>query len=314
MMIGQTEVMKITKIAEGCASRKAASESGSQASGGTVRSTWNSGSSPRVASGEVPISSPVAMPATAESAKPSATRWRLASRCQNSPLSSPPRSKNGSVMRSRESVHTLDGGGSVALGPLATSSHRPTRASTTRSGGNTVSTIGRSRAAREGRANCPGSETETEAAAGTGLETATFMVSGRGRLLNGKRGEVGGRVVRIEDLAVEEGLAAAAGAARHFGGGHAGAGGGGAPDAFAVHLVDQLRGVRAFGQHAPAHVLREEPQLVAAERIGGVVAPEFHQERRVRDLAAVAVVDVPLAPRQDVRHRHVEPGAAADDG
>ena len=41
--IGQTLVMKITKIAEGWPSRKAASESGSQASGGTVRSTWKIG-------------------------------------------------------------------------------------------------------------------------------------------------------------------------------------------------------------------------------------------------------------------------------
>jgi len=49
MMIGQIDVMKMTKIAEGWPSRKAASESGSQASGGIVRSTWNSGSSPRMA-------------------------------------------------------------------------------------------------------------------------------------------------------------------------------------------------------------------------------------------------------------------------
>jgi hypothetical protein len=41
--------MKITKIAEGWPSRNAASESGSQASGGTVRSTWKIGSSPRIA-------------------------------------------------------------------------------------------------------------------------------------------------------------------------------------------------------------------------------------------------------------------------
>ena len=49
MMIGQIAVMKITKIADGWPSRKAASESGSQASGGTVRSTWKIGSSPRIA-------------------------------------------------------------------------------------------------------------------------------------------------------------------------------------------------------------------------------------------------------------------------
>jgi hypothetical protein len=44
MMIGQIEVMKITKIAEGWLSRKAASASGSQASGGMVRNTWKIGS------------------------------------------------------------------------------------------------------------------------------------------------------------------------------------------------------------------------------------------------------------------------------
>ena len=45
MITGQIAVMKITKIAEGLESWKAASDSGSQASGGTVRSTWKIGSS-----------------------------------------------------------------------------------------------------------------------------------------------------------------------------------------------------------------------------------------------------------------------------
>ena len=48
-MIGQIAVMKMTKIADGFASRKAASEIGNQASGGTVRSTWKMGSRPRIA-------------------------------------------------------------------------------------------------------------------------------------------------------------------------------------------------------------------------------------------------------------------------
>ena len=65
MMIGQTAVMKITKIAEGWPSWKAASDSGSQASGGTVRSTWKIGSSPRMAQTNWPISVPSAMPTTA---------------------------------------------------------------------------------------------------------------------------------------------------------------------------------------------------------------------------------------------------------
>ena len=48
MITGQIAVMKMTKIAEGLESRKAASDSGSQASGGTVRRIWNIGSRPRI--------------------------------------------------------------------------------------------------------------------------------------------------------------------------------------------------------------------------------------------------------------------------
>ncbi len=55
MMIGQTAVMKITKIADGRLSRNAASEIGSQASGDTVRSTWKIGSSPRIAQTDWPM-------------------------------------------------------------------------------------------------------------------------------------------------------------------------------------------------------------------------------------------------------------------
>ena len=62
MMIGQIAVMKMTKIADGCPSRNAASDSGSHASGGIVRSTWNSGSSARIAHMLLPTSTPSAMP------------------------------------------------------------------------------------------------------------------------------------------------------------------------------------------------------------------------------------------------------------
>ena len=68
MMIGQIAVMKMTKIAEGWPSRKAASESGSQASGGTVRSTWKIGSSPRIAQVDCPTRVPSATPASEASA------------------------------------------------------------------------------------------------------------------------------------------------------------------------------------------------------------------------------------------------------
>ena len=61
MMIGQIAVMKMTKIAEGWPSRNAASDSGSQASGGTVRSTWKIGSS-RAWPRRWPTSTPSATP------------------------------------------------------------------------------------------------------------------------------------------------------------------------------------------------------------------------------------------------------------
>ena len=65
MMIGQIAVMKITKIADGWPLRNAASDSGSQASGGTVRSTWKIGSRPRIAQVDWPTSVPSATPAMA---------------------------------------------------------------------------------------------------------------------------------------------------------------------------------------------------------------------------------------------------------
>ena len=68
MMIGHIAVMKITKIADGWLSRKAASESGSQASGEMVRSTWKIGSSPRMAHTDWPTNVPSATPTTAASA------------------------------------------------------------------------------------------------------------------------------------------------------------------------------------------------------------------------------------------------------
>ncbi len=88
--IGQIEVMKITKIADGSACWNPASEIGSQASGGMVRSTWKIGSSPRIAQTLWPISTPRATPTTEASAKPIATRDRLVAICQKAPLSTPP--------------------------------------------------------------------------------------------------------------------------------------------------------------------------------------------------------------------------------
>ena len=89
MMIGQIEVMKITNIAEGCESRKPASDSGSQASGGTVRSTWKIGpgrASPRC-SGRPARPARCRPPRQAEADGDAAEALRI---CQKAPLSTPP--------------------------------------------------------------------------------------------------------------------------------------------------------------------------------------------------------------------------------
>src|SRR3989304_1226274 len=70
MMIGQIEVMKITKIAEGRLSRKAASDRGSQASGGTVRNIWKIGSRPRIAQSDWPPIAPNRVPTPAPKPEP----------------------------------------------------------------------------------------------------------------------------------------------------------------------------------------------------------------------------------------------------
>ena len=102
MMIGQIEVMKITKIADGCPSRNAASESGSQASGGTVRSTWKIGSSPRIAQIDWPTNDAERTPAIAR--KREADRDPLQRLAEQVPeqarCRARRRSKNGSTIRS----------------------------------------------------------------------------------------------------------------------------------------------------------------------------------------------------------------------
>ena len=87
MMIGQIEVMKITKIADGRLSRNAASAIGSQASGGTVRSTWKIGSRPRIAQTDWPTRAPSSTPTTAARPKPIATRCSEVRMRQPRPMS-----------------------------------------------------------------------------------------------------------------------------------------------------------------------------------------------------------------------------------
>ena len=112
--MGQIEVMKITKIAEGWLSRNAASAMGSQARGGTVRRTWKIGSSPRIAQIDCPTTAPTSTPTTAANPKPIATRCNETSTRQPRPMSWGPATKNGSVMRSLASFQTWEGGGNVA--------------------------------------------------------------------------------------------------------------------------------------------------------------------------------------------------------
>lgn len=110
--IGQMAVMKITNRADGFASCSAASEIGSQARGGTVRSTWKIGSRAEWANRLDPTRTPRATPTTAENPNPIATRCRLVSACQNRPLSTPPRSKNGLKISSFDSSQMVAGAGS----------------------------------------------------------------------------------------------------------------------------------------------------------------------------------------------------------
>ena len=85
----------------------------------------------------------------------SATRCRLADRCQNRPLSMPPRSKNGSTISSQVSLSTRDGGGSVAPALRHSSSQTSRMSAITTSGGTTraATADARARSARR-RAAC----------------------------------------------------------------------------------------------------------------------------------------------------------------
>ena len=120
MMIGQIEVMKITKIAEGWLSRNAASEIGSQASGGTVRSTWKIGSSPRIAQTDWPMSAPSSTPTIAARPKPIATRCSEISTRQPSPMSCEPQIEERSTDQVvRLASRSLDGARQRRARPVA---------------------------------------------------------------------------------------------------------------------------------------------------------------------------------------------------
>src|SRR3981189_5917 len=65
----------------------------------------------------------------------------LADRCQNRPLSMPPRSKNGSKISSLVSLNTREGGGRVEPARRQTSSQNSIRSAITISGGTTRTAV-----------------------------------------------------------------------------------------------------------------------------------------------------------------------------
>src|SRR5215211_2946888 len=88
--------------------------------------------------------------------------------------------------------------------------------------------------------------------------------------------QVSGRVVRIEHLAVEERLPAARRRGRDLIGRDAEILCRLAPEILAVHLADERLGVQRRLELAPPRVFGEEPEIMALERIGGVIAPVLH--------------------------------------
>src|SRR5439155_16059663 len=100
-------------------------------------------------------------------------------------------------------------------------------------------------------------------------------------------------ILGIEHLAVEEGLLAAGSRSRDVRSSDAERLGGLFPEILAIDLGDHRLGVEARVILAPADVLREEPEIVALERIGRMIAPVFHDIRRVFDyLARYAIVEL----------------------
>src|SRR5262245_28908617 len=95
--------------------------------------------------------------------------------------------------------------------------------------------------------------------------------------LDGEALEISARVRRIEDLAVEEGLLAARSGSGNVGRRHRELLGGGAPEVLTVDLLDQRLAVERRLEFAPTDILGDEPEVMALERIGGVLAPELHE-------------------------------------
>src|SRR5688500_14549468 len=109
-------------------------------------------------------------------------------------------------MSSCESAHTLEGGGKVAAGPEAAHSHAAASRRSTSSGGTSTSMPWRNpRSTRAAAADGSGGVASDVAVvtSGVGGAAIAFIGSGRRQLLDRERCEVGSRIRRVEDLAVE---------------------------------------------------------------------------------------------------------------
>src|SRR5262245_5215407 len=237
----------------------------------------------------------------------------------------PPRSKNGSTISSQVSRSTADGGGRVAPARRHRSSHTSSASAITTAGGTTRTASRPAKAARRlssgrgcSRTGSTRAPPDRDGASATLSDLVTGMLMGFAPsdldALDRQALEVGARIVRIENLAVEERLLAARRGGRDVLGGNTELLGGLAPHVLAVHLGDERLGVEAGLELAPPRVLGDEPQVMALERIGRVVAPVLHDVRAVLDHAAGAVVELALGAIEDVLDRRVDPLALCHDG
>ncbi len=110
--VGQIQVMKITKIAEGFTALNSNRPIGSQASGLTGRNTWINGCQAVLKVLLMPMRKPSGIATATASENPPATRPSEYSSCQPIPLSFGPASRNGSAKISSARSSTAPGVGS----------------------------------------------------------------------------------------------------------------------------------------------------------------------------------------------------------
>src|SRR5262245_43097504 len=179
----------------------------------------------------------------------------------------PPRSKNGSTISSQVSRRTREGGGSVAPARAHSSSHTSMMSATITMGGTMrAASVPRRARIRLGvdtgltasattfAGGCASALASTTFNAGMFIATISVRTQGRAARLGRPSGlrfealdaealEIGLGVLRIEDLAVEEGLLAARGRSGNGGLRHRQRLGRLAPHILAVDLLDQRLGI-----------------------------------------------------------------------